>query len=265
MKKIFFIILVLILLYQIPQASHDRDWTNDQQKLSTITIDENDISIFNVRNNTYRSTTDYDVNYYDLNFNISDIQSVDYIVEPFGSFGAAHALLSFKLDTGKYFSVSVEIRKEKGESFDPIKGLFKQYELVYVIADERDVVDLRARHRKDDVYLYPTTATPGQAQNLFLDIVKRVQKIESHPEFYNTLTNACTTNIVQHVNNVSENKNISFDPRIILPENSDELALELGFLDTDLSIVDARLKFKINDKIMECDPSAETYSYCIRE
>ncbi|MGB0925201.1 MAG: DUF4105 domain-containing protein [Minisyncoccia bacterium] len=265
MKKTLIIILFLLMAYLLPQASHDRDWTDDQKKLSYIEIENNQVSITNVRSNTYRSTDDYDVDYYDLDFNLDDIVSVDYVVEPFGTFGAAHALLSFGLESGEYFSVSVEIRKEKGESFNPIKGLLKQYELVYVIADERDVIDLRARHRKDNVYLYPTTATPDQAQKLFLDITQRVQKIYEQPEFYNTITNACTTNIVRHVNNISDEKDIRFDPRIILPGNSDELALELGFLNTDLPIAGARQKYRINEHIENCDPTSDGYSACIRK
>ena len=106
----------------------------------------------NIRNTTYRSTTDYTPAYYDKTFDLDKLTSVWYIVEPFSNWkGAAHTFLSFGFEDDEYLAISVEIRKEEGEGFSAFKGLFKQYEVIYVIADERDVITVRTNHRRDDV------------------------------------------------------------------------------------------------------------------
>jgi hypothetical protein len=229
-------------------AKKDRDWNLDQAVLPKISINGNAVRIENIRNFEYRSTTDYTPRYYDKNFFLDQIKSVDYMVEPFsGNSGAAHTLLSFGFKDGSYVAISVEIRKEKGESFSPVKGLLRQYELMYVIADERDVIKLRTNYRKDQVFLYPIKATPEQARELFLDMLERAQKLQAKPEMYNTLTNTCTTNIVAHVNKLSPDR-VSWNKNILLPATSDKYAYDLGLIDTDLSFEEARKKFNINER-----------------
>ena len=264
MRTILILGIILFVAYLIPQPSNHKNWNRDQKILPEIIINDGEVSIKNIRNNRYKSTEDYSIDYYDLDFYLSSIRTLDYIVEPFGSRGAAHTFLSFGLVTGEYFSVSVEIRKEEGESFDPLRGVLKNYEIMYVIADERDVIDLRVRHRNDYVYLYPTIANDLVAQEIFLDIAERVNELKESPEFYNTITNTCTTNIVDHINKVSEER-VKNSFKILLPARSDELALELGFLKTDLSLGDARLEFRIDDKIERCDSLSSSYSKCIRK
>jgi hypothetical protein len=118
-------------------------------------------------------------------------------VEPFSGIpGSAHTLLSFEFENDIFVAISVEIRKEKGESYHPAKGLFDQYELMYVIGDEKDLIKLRANYRKDTVFLYPIKAEVEDIRSLFLDMIARTNKLKEKPEFYNTLTNTCTTNIV---------------------------------------------------------------------
>jgi len=232
-------------------ARTDRDWNTDQAILPGISIDGDIISIKNIRNFEYRTTTDYTPGYYDRTFNIGDIESVWYMVEPFsGNSGAAHTLLSFGLSDGTYLSVSVEIRKEKGESFSPVKGLLRQYELMYVIADERDVVKLRSNYRHDQVFLYPIKADSKKVQALFLGMLERAQKLQDEPEYYNTLTSTCTTNIVSHINDLVPGR-IPYDLRVLLPAHSDALAHQLGLIDTDLGLEEARLKFNINKRAEE--------------
>lgn len=251
-KKIFLIIVAIVAIsyFTLVQPSNDRDWNIDQQLLAYSVLEDNIMTIYNIRNFNYRSTTDYDIEYYNREYNIDEIETIDYIVEPFGSIGAAHTFLSFGFKNGDYLAVSVEIRKEKGESFSPIKGLFRQYELMYVVADERDVIKLRSNYRKDDVYIYPIrTQEESSKQKLFLDIFERVNGLAENSEFYNTLVNTCTTNIADHVNNISPNK-ISFDYRLLFPKNSDVLAYEIGLIDTDLSLEEAREKYRINEKAM---------------
>ena len=183
---------------------------------------------------------------------LNKIEKVWYVVEPFSGIpGSAHTFLSFEFENNQFVSISVEIRKEKGETYNPIKGLFNKYELMYVIADERDVIKLRSNYRKDLVYVYPAKTTKEKAQELFLDMVERANNLSQHPEFYNTITNTCTTNIVAHVNKITPDRVPFFNLRILLPANSDKLAYDLGLIDTDLSFEQARTRYFINDRAMK--------------
>jgi len=180
------------------------------------------------------------------------IRDVWYIVEPFSGIPcSAHTFLSFEFENDQFVSISVEIRKEKGETYDPIKGLFNKYELMYVIADERDVIKLRTNYRKDLVYVYPAKTTKEKTQTLFLDMIQRANSLRDNPEFYNTITNTCTTNIVSHINKITPDRVPFFNLRILLPANSDKLAYELGLIDTNLSFEDARTLYYINDRAMK--------------
>ena len=238
------IVYVVFALFTPPKT--DRDWNTDQIVEPKISIDGDVVSIKNIRNFTYRTTSDYTPGYYDKTFNLDEIKSVDFMVEPFSTNpGAAHTLLTFGFNDGSHVAISVEIRKEKGESFSAIKGLLRQYELTYVIADEHDVIGLRANYRHDQVFLYPIKTDKEKIRNLFLDMIARADKLQREPEFYNTLTSTCTTNLVSHVNKLVPDR-ISFDYRILLPGYSDRYAYELGLIDTDLPFEQARTKFNIN-------------------
>ena len=135
--------------------------------------------------------------------------------------------------------VSVEIRKERGEAFNPMKGLLRQYELMYVVADERELILRRVLFDLCDVYVYRTPAKPEQARALFCDVMRRVNKLADRPEFYDTLTNNCTTNIRNHINRLEPDE-VPYDYRVLLPGYSDRLAYDLGLLATDRSFEETR-------------------------
>lgn len=248
-------------VFSIPQLN--RDWTSDQKVLPDISFNDNVVTIKNVRNISYRSTGDYELSFYNKTINLDDIKSAWYLVEPFGRFGAAHTLASFGLEDGSYIAVSAEIRKEAGEKFSPLKGILRNYELVYVIADEADVIKLRTNYRKDEVRLYPIKADKEKIQSVFIDMLKRARKLAEKPEFYNTITNNCTTNLVHHVRKFSDKRIPWYDLRYLMPEHSDEIAYNAGILDTDLSINDARQHFSITEKAQLCSEK-ENFSACIR-
>ena len=242
------IFAIVIIGYVSVRPTNNADWTLDQQVLPYARISENLVTVESVRNFRYTSVSDYAPAYYTRTYDMNKIKSVDYIVEPFGDFsGAAHTFLSFGFEGGEYVSVSVEIRKKKGQEFSPLKGLLKQYTLVYVVADEKDVVKLRTNYRKDDVYIYPTRIDQAHAKELFLSMTQRVNKLNDKPEFYNTLTNTCTTNIVRHVNEISEIK-VPLSYKVLMPGYSDQLAYDLGLLDTALPFEKIRETFQINEK-----------------
>ena len=252
-KYFFAFLLVLITSYLVfalaTRPSLARDWTPDQKILAHADISTSTVRITNIRNINYRTTTDYDVRYYDKTFHLDELESVWFMVEPFSGHGAgaAHTLVSFGFENGDYVAISVEIRKEKGESFSPVKGLLRQYELVYVIADERDVIKLRSNYRKDDVFRYPVKTTRENMRALFIAMLSRANKLAAEPEFYNTLTNTCTTNIVAHVNDIVPGR-IPLSYKVLMPAYSDELARAIGLIDDSQSIEELRATYRINER-----------------
>ncbi len=257
MKWIFYFLAIIVVLiagvfvtvHFSTHPSNDRTWNTDQEILPYAEIKDSLVSLHNIRNFSYASTTSYTPSYYDKTFDLNKIKKVWYIVEPFSGIpGSAHTFLSFEFEGDQFVSISVEIRKEEGETFGPIKGLFNKYELMYVIADERDVIQLRSNYRKDLVYVYPAKTTKEKAKALFLDMIERANFLKDNPEFYNSITNTCTTNIVKHIDKITPNKVPLLNLRILLPANSDKLAYELGLIDTELSFEDARTRYFINDR-----------------
>jgi len=250
---IFFItILFFVLLNLLVKPSNERDWNVDQAILPYSEITGDSVKIYNVRNFSYASTTSYQPNYYNKTFDLDKLKRVWYVVEPFSGIpGSAHTFLSFEFEGPQFVAISVEIRKEKGENYHPLKGLFNKYELMYVVAVEQDVIKLRSNYRHDLVYLYPARASKEQLRSLFISMLQRTNYLKDNPEFYNTVTNTCTTNIVKHINEIVRNKISLFDPRVYFPAYSDQLAYRLGLIDTDLSLSEARAKFLINARALK--------------
>lgn len=208
----------------------------------------------NARDFDYTSTTDYTPSYYNEVYDIKKLERMWYIIEPFGEQdGPAHTMMSFDFSDGKYLAVSTEIRKEKGESFSAVKGLFRQYEIVYMVGAERDLIRLRSNYRLDDVYMYPLASTQEGREKMFVSVMKRAQKLAIEPEYYHTITNTCTTTIQRHANEVLEKVRIPWSKQILLPETSDQVAYDLGLIDTQLSLEEARSYYKINARAMSAD------------
>lgn len=269
MKTIFWLCVIGGALFYITtilpkKPSNERDWSLDQKILSTISKQGDIVTITDVRNFTYASTTTYTPNYYTKNYDLTKLKKVWYIVEPFSGYkGAAHTFLSFEFEDNIFLAVSVEIRKEIGEKFDAKKGLLREYELMYVFADEKDAVKLRTNFRKDTVYMYPVQTTPEKTRLLFADIITRAQVLALQPEFYNTFFNNCTTNIITHVNKITPGR-IPFSYAAVFPEYSDIVAHKLGLIPNNLPIKDIRAKYKINEK-SELYADSPDFSIKIRE
>ncbi len=241
------LVLAYLVLVLPLQPSNDRDWSPDQARLASGHIDGDAVLIENVRNAHYRSTSDFDVHWEQRRFDLRELESVWFVVEPFADWrGPAHTLLSFGFGDGRYIAISAEIRKEQGESFSPWRGLLRQYELIYIIGDEHDLIGLRANHRNDDVYLYPMRSTGEQRRALFVSMLDRANELARQPEFYNTISNTCTSNIVDHIELIAPGS-IPFSYRTLLPAYADDLAFDLGLIDTELPRESYRAAHQIND------------------
>lgn len=230
--------------------SHFRDWTPEQAVLPTVEFQANQTVVRNVRNCKYFANDVYMVDYYDKTIDLNRVRGVDYIVVPFeGAPALAHVMLSFQLDgpDGKpdHLAVSVETRKERNEKYNPVTGSLNQYELIYVVADERDVIQFRTVYNGEHVYLYRTTASPEASRALLVDVLQRVNQLAERPEFYDTLANNCTSNIVRHVNRVKPNRIIA-DYRALLPGYSDRLAYDAGLIERHGTFPETKERAYIN-------------------
>ncbi len=229
------------------RPSNDRDWSPDQALLSYAEFHGSQVTVRNIRHCRYGATDeDYTVAHYDQTWELDAVRSVDFIVVPFNeSPSLAHTMLSFGFDGGQYLAVSVEIRKKTGDRYDPVKGMLNQFEIHYVIADERDVIQLRTIQRLNDVYVHRLRLSREQAREVFVDVMHRLNRLADQPEWYHTLTNNCTTNIVDHVNRVLAVK-IPYSHHVLLPGHIDRYLYDLGLLETDLPFEQARERARVN-------------------
>jgi hypothetical protein len=235
------------VLPPVSVPSNDRDWIVEHKVLASAEMKGEQVTVHNVRDAEFFTYRDCLVDYYDKTFAISDVQSVDFIVIPFNEQRAlAHTLLSFGFADGERLGVSVEVRLEKGEEYHPATGLLGQFELMYVVASEKDLIRVRTEHRKCDVYAYRGNATPQQCQTLLIDVLRRVNQLHDKPELYDSISNNCTTNIVQHINRLVPGK-IPQDYRVLLPGFSDQLAYDLKLIDTSLPFEEVKRRARVND------------------
>jgi hypothetical protein len=242
------ILLIMMCMALVRTPSLKRDWSVDQAIMPEVIFNGDMVTINNIRNFSYTSTSEYVPAYYSKTFDIRTLSSIEYVVEELATVAVAHTFLIFGFENGDKVAVSVEIRKEKGEVFSPIKGLVDEYELMYVIVDERDTLVLRALHRDNPVHMYEVTTTPERRRALFSSMVTRAKSLSEKPEFYNTITSTCTTNIVSHINALVSDR-VPFDPRILMPKNSDRFAYELKLLDTSLPFEELKKRSYKSDLI----------------
>lgn len=273
MGETFFIIIIILLVIAViayiifasnTNPSLVRNWSPDQAIMPSIHFFDNDrIRINNIRNINYRTTRDFDLAFYDRTINLNDIESAWLVISPFGSFGIAHTFVSFGLKDGTFLSISIEIRRKKGKKFSAVKAFFREFEMMYVIADERDVVKVRTNTIKATVRLFPIQTEKERIQAVFLDMLKRADKLGKEPEFYNTIWNNCTTNIIKHTRRFSDKAIPFWDFRYLFPENIDKIAYKLNMIDTHLTYKAAREHFDISTVAQESE-NIKDFSNAIR-
>jgi hypothetical protein len=247
------------------QPSNTRNWAVGQEHLPHVDFTGHAVTIHNLRDFVYDSAgLTLQRNYRSTTYDLDRIETVWFVLAPFepDNRGPAHSFLSFGFSDSQFVSISVEARKEKGETYSILKGMLKRYEIMYVVGSETDLIKLRVA-RGDDVYLYPIKASKEKVRALFVQMLERANALQQKPEFYNTITNNCTTNILKHANSVATRK-IPYGREVLLPGYADELARELGLIDTDLPIEEARRRFHINSKARQAWSDAR-FSLAIRD
>lgn len=237
---------VLLGWWLIIPPRNDRAWQPNVALLPWAEIAGDVVTVHNVRNNVYRSETDYDARYEDRVYRLSALRSLDLFLVYWGSPHIAHTIMSFGFDDGRYLAFSIEGRMEKGEAYSAIKGFFKQYELTFVVADERDVIGLRTDFRGENVHLYRFRTPPEAAQGLFLRYLEQVNRLRDQPEWYNALTQNCTTTIRGLAAPVAQRAWRSW--KLYLNGHLDELAYDLGAVDRSLPFAEVRAGTLIDER-----------------
>jgi hypothetical protein len=253
----------LVVWWRTITPSNARDWQPDVAVLPSATVDGDRVTLHNIRNFAYRTATDFTPQYYDQTFDLRRLDTVDLLSSYWMGDAIAHLFVSFGFGGQDYVAISVETRKERTEDYSSIKGFFKQYELIYIVADERDVIRLRTTYRQpqEDVYLYRTRLAPVQARRLFMDYVQQLNRLVEHPQFYNTLTTNCTTNILFHTRSYGGRSRYTW--KILLSGYAPEYAYEMGGLDTSLPFAELRRRSHINARAQAAD-EAPDFSQRIR-
>ncbi|MBR9990501.1 MAG: DUF4105 domain-containing protein [Gemmatimonadetes bacterium] len=240
-----------------------RAWEPEQQLIPRAEFNGTDVTIHNVRHFRRGPGEHVRPSWEARTYDLDDVASVWYVLTPFSRDrrGPAHAFVSFGFDDGRHLSISVEARREEGEQYSLLRGMLKRFEVMYVVGDERDLIHLRVL-RGDDVYVYPMRASRQEVRTLLTDMLARVNALHRQPEFYGTLRNNCTTNLLRHVNAIAMEP-IPYGRRILLPGHSDAVAHERGLIDTELSLDAARERFMISERALKV-ASNQDYSRLIR-
>ncbi len=209
---------------------------------------DHQVSIHRVRDFGWTSATDFTSAYEDRAYDLDQIQSAWFILVPLSKNwrGPAHSFVSFGFADSQFVAISVEARRETGESYSTLLGLLRKFELIYIVGDERDLIGRRAVYDGNEVFLYPIRASRERIREVFVSMLERTNQLRDQPEFYNTATNNCTSNLIAHVNRIAPGS-IPASWRTILPGYGDEVALSLGLIDSSLTLVEARSRYRIND------------------
>jgi len=244
----FMVVFVLLLAwYSRIEPRNDRDWQPEVAVLAYADVHGNQLTVHNIRNFDYRSETDFTPRYYDKTFDLNELDSADIIATYWMGDAIAHMMVSFGFGGRDYLTISIETRKERTESYSTLAGFFREYELYYVVADERDLIRVRTNYRKDppeDVYLYRINGPTENVRRLFLSYIAQINSLKDHPEFYNTLTTNCTTNIWMHSKVNKESPPLSW--KILVSGYVPQFLYESGRLDTRLPFDELRRRAHIN-------------------
>ena len=231
-----------------PVPRHDRPWQPNLARLPEAEIDGDIVTIRNVRNTLYLSADEYVPRYRTDRYDLRQLASVDLLICPFDAAPAlAHTMLSFGFDDGRYLALSIEARLEKGESYSASIGALDQFELIYILADERDPILLRTKYRRDPVYLYPLNLSRDECRRVFLSVLEEVNHLAEVPQFYHTLNNNCTTGIVAHLT-AARPTPAALDPRLVLTGWIDRVLYDYGWIDQGVSYEAARRAADITDR-----------------
>ncbi len=253
--------VVLVIGWSTIKPKQDRDWRPEVAVLPRAVVSGDQVRLVGVRDFEYRSTDDFTPRYLERTVYLSHLTGVDFYISYWMPGPVGHTFLSFTFDDAEPLSISIEARPEAHEGFAPVGSLFKQFELIYVVGEERDLVGVRTNYRAEDVYLYRISTTPENARRLFLIYMERINELADRPEFYHLLSNNCTLNIVRYASTISPGSR--FDIRHYLNGLFDSYLYHRQLLDSSLPFEELRRRAHINEAAQAAD-STEDFSERIR-
>jgi len=247
------------------KPSNNRPWRADNAKTSYAEVNGEQVTIHDLRNCNYRTENDYTCDWETRSYNLAALRGLDIFITWWGSPWIAHPIVSFDFGNESHVAMSIETRNVVGQGYSAIRGFFRQYTLTYVASDERDVIRLRTNYRKnEEVYLFRSTAKPPLARAIFLEYLERANSLHARAEWYNALTNNCTTNIAVSAADARDMR-VRRDWRILLNGKMDQMMYELGELVAGgLSEPELKEQAHINTAARSADDSPD-FSRLIRE
>jgi hypothetical protein len=239
------------------------DWITKHDRMPHVEIQGDKVYVNNVRDFTWRTEADFTPGYQDHVYDVNALSSAYFVLSPiFDLEPVAHVWVGFGFSDGQHVAISVEARGVNGRPFGLFPSMFRQFQLIYVVGEERDVVGMRVVAREAEVRFYPVRSTQEQKRFIFLDMMQRAHSLEEHPEFYNLFANNCMNNITHHIRRLGT-RPLPAERRFLLTGFSDRLFYDYGFLDTDLPFEQAHRAFRI-DEAMRQVPLDDQFSERLR-
>jgi hypothetical protein len=244
------------------KPSNDRAWQPDVAQTAWAEINGDEITIHNVRNCDYRTATDFTPHWEMRTVRLSQITGIDLAINYWGSPWIAHPIVSFQFADALPLCFSIETRKTIGQQYSTLEGFYRQYTLIYIVADERDCIRLRTNYRREDVYLYHTLASPAQARQRFREYINTLNTLHENPRWYNAVTSNCTTSIRAQR---AAKLRAPWDWRILLNGKADEMLYQDHAIATGgLSFTELKQRSLINERARAADQNPD-FSRIIRE
>jgi len=244
------------------KPGNDRAWQPEVAQTAWAQINGDEVTVHNMRNCDYRTEIDFTPRWETRTVRLSQIRGMDVAINYWGSPWISHPIVSFQFADALPLCFSIETRKTIGQKYSALDGLYRQYTLIYVVADERDSIRLRTNYRKEDVYLYRTLASPAQARERFLEYIKTMNALRDDPRWYNEVTTNCTTSIRTQR---SVKLRAPWDWRMLINGKADELLYERHAIATGaLPFSELKQRSLINERARAADKDPD-FSRLIRE
>jgi hypothetical protein len=253
----------LLIWWQTLTPTHYKNWALDVEQISHGEIQGDKLVMYNVRNFDYRTVNDFDQIWETREYNLNNLRGLDLFLSYWASDNIAHAILSWDFGDDGHLAISIETRKDRTQQYSSIRGFFKQYEIAYVAADERDIIMLRTNYRKERVYLYHLEVPKRKVRALLNDYLLTMNNLVETPEFYDALANNCTTAIKIHVDAIRLDEPPPFDWRIIASGHVDGLLYDRGKLITTMPFKELRRISRVDLRMQK--EGREDFSKKVRE
>jgi len=244
------------------KPTNDGNWQPDVAHTAWAEINGDIVTVHNVRNCDYLTEYDFTLHWQTREVHLSEIAGMDLAITYWGSPWMAHPIVSFRFADALPLCFSIETRKSAGQQYSAVRGLYRQYTLIYVVGDERDSIRVRSNYRTgEDVYLYRTLASSAEARERFLEYIQTINTLRDNPRWYNAVTTNCTTSIRTQR---PRNERAPWDWRILLNGKGDELLYERHLIATGgLSFSELKQRSWINKLARAADQDPD-FSRLIR-